>query len=67
MKEIQLEQTDEISCRQIVRELEVLKKGATCKYIIDFYCAFYRQCTMYMIMEYMDMSSLDKVLQLPGQ
>jgi mitogen-activated protein kinase kinase len=66
MKEIELQHTDAASCAQIVRELEILKQGSSCPFIVDFLAAFYKECTICIIMEYMNLGSWDKILKRPG-
>lgn len=59
MKEVRLE-LDETKFTQILMELEILHKCDS-PYIVDFYGAFFIEGAVYMCMEYMDGSSLDKV------
>lgn len=59
MKEVRLE-LDEAKFRQILMELEVLHKCQS-PFIVDFYGAFFVEGAVYMCMEYMDGSSLDKI------
>ncbi|CCH61056.1 hypothetical protein TBLA_0D05640 [Henningerozyma blattae CBS 6284] len=62
MKEVRLE-LDEAKFRQILMELEVLHKCQS-PYIVDFYGAFFIEGAVYMCMEYMDGSSLDKIYDI---
>jgi serine/threonine protein kinase len=66
MKEIELQHTDAASCAQIVRELEILKRGSSCPFIVDFLAAFYKECTICILMEYMNLGSWNKILKRPG-
>lgn len=59
MKEVRLE-LDENKFTQILMELEVLHKCDS-PYIVDFYGAFFIEGAVYMCIEYMDGSSLDRI------
>lgn len=59
MKEVRLE-LDETKFTQILMELEILHKCDS-PFIVDFYGAFFIEGAVYMCMEYMDGSSLDKI------
>lgn len=67
MKEIELTtRVDTEMCKRIVRELEVLKHGKNCPFIIDYYGALYNQNVIYIFMEHMDVGALDQLLGIPG-
>eukprot|EP00052_Salpingoeca_macrocollata_P027208 m.257412 g.257412 ORF g.257412 m.257412 type:complete len:402 (-) comp22708_c1_seq1:93-1298(-) len=65
IKEIELVRiTDEI-CQRIVRELDILREGSECPFIVDYYGAFYHQSNILICMEYMDVGAFDKLLENP--
>ena len=67
MKEVELTtRVDNEICQRIVRELEVLKHGKNCPFIIDYYGALYSQSIIYIFMEHMDVGALDQLLKIPG-
>jgi hypothetical protein len=63
MKEIELGRIADETGNQIVRELDILKTN--CPSIVEYYGAFCRQGSIYILMELMDLGALDQIIRQP--
>jgi mitogen-activated protein kinase kinase 2 len=50
--------------KQLLNDLREYLTGVYCEYVIEFYCCFFKDGMVKMVLEYMDMGSLKNVIDL---
>lgn len=67
MKDIELTtQVDSALGQRIVRELDVLRGGRQCPFIVTYYGTLYQPSLLSIVMEHMALGALDALLRLPA-
>ncbi|KAL4481784.1 hypothetical protein ABPG74_007873 [Tetrahymena malaccensis] len=64
-KEIRIND-DEMFQKQLIWEIKTLF-SCNSPHIVQYYCAFYTECMLHLILEYMDMGTLDTILKKTKQ
>lgn len=59
MKEMELDTSSQQCMRRIITELEILKHTVECPHIVTYYASYCHLASVYIVMELMDLGSLD--------